>query len=65
MDPDRITLDNLSKNFEYFKYSNEIDSIDDTEQLKTIAKCYYKLYLKQQEVISNLGVLNDDKENNI
>lgn len=65
MDPDNITLENLSKNFEYFKYSNEIDSIDDTEQLKIIAKCYYKLYLKQQEVISNLGVLNDDKENNI
>jgi hypothetical protein len=26
--------------------------------LKNIAKCYYKLYLKQQEVISSLGILN-------
>lgn len=59
MDPDSISLENLSKSFEYFKYAGEIDSIEDINQLKTIAKCYYKLYLKQQEVISNLGVLND------
>jgi hypothetical protein len=58
MDPNNIELDNLSKSFEYFKVSSEIDSIDDIVQLKNIAKCYYKLYLKQQEVISNLGVLN-------
>jgi hypothetical protein len=56
MDPDSITLENLSKNFEYFKYSNEIDNIDDIDELKKIAKSYYKLYLKQQEVISNLGI---------
>lgn len=59
MDPDSIGLENLSKSFEYFKYSNEIDSIEDVSELRNIAKCYYKLYLKQQEVISNLGVLND------
>ncbi len=55
MDPDKITLDNLSKSFEYYKHASEIDSIDDVEQLKNIAKSYYKLYLKQQEVISSLG----------
>lgn len=59
MDPDSISLENLSKSFEYFKYAGEIDSIEDINELKNIAKCYYKLYLKQQEVISNLGVLND------
>ena len=58
MDPDKISLENMSKLFEYEKISREIDSIDDIVQLKNIAKCYYKLYLKQQEVISNLGVLN-------
>jgi len=58
MDPDSIGLENLSKSFEYFKYSSEIDSINDVSELRNIAKCYYKLYLKQQEVISNLGVLN-------
>ena len=56
MNPNEIELENLSKNFEYFKYSSEIDLIDDIEQLKNIAKCYYKLYLKQQEVISNFSI---------
>jgi len=55
MNPNEIELENLSKSFEYFKYSSEIDLIDDVEQLKNIAKCYYKLYLKQQEVISNFS----------
>ena len=55
MDPDKISLENLSKSFEYFKHASEIDSISDIEQLKNIAKSYYKLYLKQQEVISSLG----------
>jgi len=56
MNPNEIELKNLSKSFEYFKYSSEIDLIDDIEQLKNIAKCYYKLYLKQQEVISNFSI---------
>lgn len=54
MDPDKIQLENLSKSFEYFKVSSEIDNIEDAEQLRLIAKSYYKLYLKQQEVVSNL-----------
>lgn len=55
MDPDKIELKNLSKSFEYRKASIEIDLIDDIEELKKIAKSYIKLYMKQQEVISNLG----------
>ena len=55
MDPDKIQLENLSKSFEYRKASIEIDLIDDIEELKKIAKSYIKLYMKQQEVISNLG----------
>ena len=58
MNPDEIKLENLSKSFEYFKYSSEIDSIDDIDKLKDIAKCYYKLYLKQQEVILNLSTMD-------
>lgn len=57
MDPDKIELENLSKSFEYFKYASEIDSIDDIDHLKNIAKSYFKLYLKQQEVISSLAKL--------
>jgi hypothetical protein len=54
MDPDKIELENLSKSFEYFKYASEIDNIDNIEELRNIAKSYFKLYLKQQEVLSNL-----------
>lgn len=54
MDPDKIQLENLSKNFEYVKASMEIDSIDDADDLRNIAKSYMKLYMKQQEVLSEL-----------
>jgi len=54
MNPDNIELENLSKCFEYFKVSSEIDNILDIDQIKNIAKCYFKLYLKQQEVVSQL-----------
>jgi len=55
MDPDKISLDNLSKSFEYFKIATEIDNIDSVEDLRNLAKSYVKLYFKQQEVISNFG----------
>jgi len=51
MNPDNIELENLSKSFEYFKVSSEIDKLSNLDDLKNIAKCYYKLYLKQQEVV--------------
>jgi hypothetical protein len=54
MNPDDIKLENLSKSFEYTKACIEIDSIDDIEDLRTISKAYMKLYLKQQEVVSEL-----------
>lgn len=54
MDPDNIELENLSKSFEYFKVASEIDNLSSVDDLKNIAKCYYKLYLKQQEVVSQL-----------
>ena len=54
MNPDSIELENLSKSFEYFKVASEIDTITDLDTVKNVAKCYYKLYLKQQEVVSSL-----------
>ena len=51
MNPDEVTLENLNKNFEYVKFSNQIDTINDIEDLRNLAKCYFKLYLKQQEVL--------------
>lgn len=66
MNPDQIELQNLSKNFEYFRYASEIDSIKNVEDLRNIAKSYFKLYLKQQEVISSLPFdnfpINSSKE---
>ena len=56
MDPDQIELENLSKNFEYYKFSSEVDKISDIEELKNLVKSYYKLYLKQQELIIQIGV---------
>lgn len=52
MNPEKIVLEDFNKMFEYEKLSRDIDSIHDIELLKTFAKSYVKLYLKQQEVVS-------------
>ena len=54
MDHEKITLGNMTKLFEFERFSRDIDSITDIEVLKNIARSYFKLYLKQQEVISEL-----------
>ena len=43
MDPDQIELNNLTKSFEYIKLASEIDSCDDRETLRNIAKSFCKL----------------------
>jgi hypothetical protein len=58
MDPDKITLDCLSKNFEYERISRELDTCENIEQVKNIAKSFVKLYLKQQEVVSQIGIID-------
>lgn len=58
MDPNNIILDNLSKNFEYIKLATIIDSCNDNNQLKEIAKCFCKLYYKQQETMQAIGIPN-------
>ena len=57
MNPNEVTLENLNKNFEYVKFSNQIDVINDIEDLRNLAKCYFKLYLKQQEVLCQFSIL--------
>jgi len=54
MNPDEISLENINKLFEYEKLSRDIDNINDLNLLRNFAKSYLKLYLSQQEVISNL-----------
>lgn len=53
MDPNEISLDSIDKLFEYEKHARLIDTLPE-EDLKKFAKLYCKLYLKQQEVISQL-----------
>ena len=58
MDPDSIELNNLSKSFAYQKLASEIDSCDDRETLRNIAKSFCKLYYKQQETMQVIGIEN-------
>ena len=54
MNHTEITLDSMSKNFEFEKQCREIDSVQDLEGLKEITKAYAKLYLKQQETVAKM-----------
>tara|TARA_B100001287_G_scaffold76986_1_gene64035 strand:- start:588 stop:761 length:174 start_codon:yes stop_codon:yes gene_type:complete len=54
-DPNEITLESVSKLFEYEKQAREIDECSDVDQLRDICKMYAKLYFKQQEVVGRLG----------
>ena len=56
MDPDSIELSNLSKQFAYTKLASQIDSCDDRDELKNIAKSFCKLYYKQQETMAVIGL---------
>ena len=53
MDPDEITLESITKLFEYEKHSRFIDELNE-EELRNFAKLYCKLYLKHQEVLSTM-----------
>ena len=57
MNPSEIGLESVSKNFEYERLSREIESCNDVKELKEMLKCYIKLYLKQQEVVSQMGLI--------
>ena len=56
MNPDTITLSTPSKSFAYEKVSRDIDTIDDISIVKDMLRCYVKLYFKQQETLSSIGV---------
>lgn len=57
MNHNNLQIQSISKLFEFEKISREIDSCNDLESLKDICKCYVKLYMKQEEAISSLGVI--------
>ena len=52
-----IELSSVSKNFEFEKLSRDIDDISDVKYLREMLKCYLKLYFKQQETISSIGIM--------
>lgn len=56
MDPSDINLESIDKLFEFEKHSRLIDDLN-FDELKNFAKLYCKLYLKQQEVIKNIGLV--------
>ena len=60
MDPETIELKNLSKSFAYMQVATEIDSCDDRETLRNIAKSFCKLYYKQQETMQIIGLSTND-----
>ena len=56
MDPNDIELKNLSKSFAYQQIATDIDNCNDHDELKNIAKSFAKLYYKQQETMSVIGL---------
>lgn len=60
MNPDDITLEATSKLFLYEKHSRDIESITNLDTLKQVARCFLKLYLKQQETLECLKMPNVD-----
>ena len=59
MNPEKIQIEDLNKLFEYERHARIVDILD-IDELRNFAKLYCKLYLKQQEVISLLGIAGID-----
>ena len=55
MDHNEITLNNMAKSFEFEQQSRKIDTINDIDAIKNIAKYMIKLYLKQQETVAEIA----------
>jgi hypothetical protein len=55
MDHENLKLETVSKLFEFEKISRELDSCTNIDLIRNLCKCYVKLYMKQEEVVSNLG----------
>jgi len=56
LNPNNIELETMNKSFAYEKMARDIDEIGDINVLKDLAKCYVKLYFKQQEVVAKIGI---------
>jgi hypothetical protein len=56
MHPDDIVLTNTAKLFQYQIQVREIDECDDIEELRVALKGVLKLFMKQQEVVGEMGM---------
>lgn len=56
LDPSTISLSTPSKSFAYEQISRDINGCNDIEVLKDALRCYVKLYFKQQETMSFIGL---------
>ena len=57
MNPDDITLVNTSQQFEYEKFSRELDMCEDIDELRQMRKFLIKLEMKTR---SNCSVMLED-----
>ena len=55
-DPAEIVLQSTAKMFEYEKLSRQIKECDDIDVLRDMARCWIKLYMKQQETMKTIGL---------
>ena len=56
MSHEEIKLSTPTRMFTFEQLSRDIDKIDDVKVLREMAKSHIKLYLKQQEVVSTMGL---------
>ncbi len=56
MHTDDIVLTNTAKLFQYQVQVREIDACDDIEELRVALKGVLKLFMKQQEVVGEMGM---------
>jgi len=56
MHPDDIILTNTEKLFQYQVQVIEIDKCDNIEELRNSLKSVLKLFMKQQEVVGEMGI---------
>ena len=61
--PAEIVLHSTAKMFEYERLSRQIEECDDIDMLRDMARCWIKLYMKQQETMRSIGLssMDDDR----
>lgn len=60
MDSDQLKLESISKLFEYEKICRELDGCNDIEKMRSLCKCYVKLYFALEEMVQNFNILDED-----